>query len=80
MVFASALKSCNVLEAELRALSMGISIARLKGFRKVEIESDSLSVVWFIKEGYSSCHLLFNLISDIQDHLHIEGVSTLIMS
>lgn len=67
--FASALKSCNVLEAELHALSMGINLARLKGFWKVEIESDSLSVVRFIKEGCSSRHPLFNLISDIQDHL-----------
>lgn len=71
--FASPLNSCNVIEAELLALSMDLMLARLKGFQKVEIETGSLAAIRFIKAGCSSRHPLFNLISDIQDLLRMEG-------
>lgn len=67
--FASDLPSYNVIQAELRAVSMGIKLAWLKGFRKVVIETDSAVAVCFIKAGCSSRHLLFNLISETQDLL-----------
>lgn len=70
--FASNLNSCNVIEAELLGVSMGLKLARLKGFRKVEIETDSSAAVRFIKVGCSSRHPLFNLISEIQDILRSE--------
>lgn len=38
----------------------------------MEIETDSLMVVHFIKDGCSFCHLLFNQISDIKDMLLLE--------
>lgn len=71
--YASALNPCNVIEAELHAISLGLRLAGLKGFREVEIEFDSLFAVRCIKEGCSSCDPLFNLISDIQDHLRVAG-------
>lgn len=70
--FASILSPCNVLEAELHAISMGIKLARLKGARKMEIESDSLTAVRLIMVGCSSNHPLFNLISVIQELLRME--------
>lgn len=71
--FASSLNSCNVIEVEILAISMGLNLARLKGFRKLEIETDSLAAVRFIKAGCSSRHPLFNLVSGIQDLLRMEG-------
>lgn len=73
--FALALKSYTVMEVKLHAISVGLNLVRLKGFRNVEIEFDSLYAVRFIKEWCSSRHLLFNLINDIQDKFRLEGVS-----
>lgn len=42
--YVSDLNPCNVIEAELHAISLGLRLAGLKGFREVEIESDSLFV------------------------------------
>lgn len=62
----------SVIEAELQAIRMGIQLAKLKGFQNAEIESDSLAAVRFVKDGCSSRHPLFNLISDIQYLLLLE--------
>lgn len=64
--FALDLSPCSVIEAELHAILAGINLARLKGFRMVMIESDSLLVVRFIRDGCSSRHPLFNLVSNIR--------------
>lgn len=70
--FASNLGSRSVIKAELHAIRMGIQLARLKGFQKAVIEFDSLFAIRFVKDGCSSSHPLFNLISDIQDLLLLE--------
>lgn len=67
--FASGLGECSVVEAEIHAIQMGIKLANLKRIRKMIIETDSLDAVRLIKEGCSSLHPLFSLISDVQDML-----------
>lgn len=72
LAFASPLGHTSALEAKIRAIHIGINLVRLKRCRKVIIETDSRSAVRLIKEGCSSLHLLFNLISEIHKTLQLE--------
>lgn len=65
-----------MVEAEVRAIHMGILLAKLKSFRKVNFETDSFSAIRLIKEGCPSLHPLFNLVSDVQSLLVLEKDSS----
>lgn len=71
--YASRMGSSSVLAAELNAVWMGIELSHLKKFKKVVIETDSLRAVRMIRDGCSSIHPLFNLVSDIQRLLSVDG-------
>lgn len=64
--FASALKPCSILEAELLAIQAGIIMARKHGVERLLIHSDSLLAVRLITLGCPNVHPRGRLVRDIQ--------------
>lgn len=74
----------SVLNAELWGILLGLQIAWNHGIRKIWIESDSLTSINLIKNGFPSSHLYYNLVQNIMElcsrswqarvsHTHREG-------
>lgn len=82
--FKKCLGSGSVLSAELWGMVHGLELAWAQGFRRVWLESDSLTAVTLVKNGCHHSHQFFSLIQRIQrlvnnnwqiriSHTHREG-------
>ncbi|KAK0603530.1 hypothetical protein LWI29_005964 [Acer saccharum] len=69
--------SGDVIEAELWGIFEGLNLAWKAGFRKVEVESDSMYAVRLLSNDTPLNHPLFNIISDCKTILQREWTCTL---
>lgn len=65
-------------QGEIMGHLMGIKLARINGYSRVMLGSDSLVAIKFIRDGCSSLYPSFNLVKKIQDLLRSEGDWTIV--
>lgn len=60
--FAAGMGPCTIMEAELRAILIGLLLTKERGFNRIHVETDSLAAVRLINSDCSPLHPSFNIV------------------